>query len=147
MSLNEPIFFKRLQVPSDLERIAVTAFLLRGLWMLWPGWHSIPLAVQGYLIPSWFTEVQWGLILVAIALTQLTIALQRRGHVGRALIATLGGVVQGMAGIGYYNAGLFYRATVPLIVTMVLVQMVIALRAWRDFVAARQLAWPDRREH
>jgi hypothetical protein len=145
MSLDEPIFFKRLQVPSDLERVAVAAFLLRGLWMLYPRWHSIPLEVQGYLIPSWFTEVQWGLILVTIALVQLTIALQRRGHVCRALIATLGGVVQGMAGIGYYNAGLFYRATVPLIITMVLVQMVIALRAWRDYVAARQRSQPDRR--
>jgi hypothetical protein len=145
MSLDEPIFLKRFQAPSDLERVAITAFLLRGLWMLYPRWHSIPLEVQGYLIPSWFTEVQWGLILVGIAIAQLIVALQRRGHVCRALVATLGGVIQGMAGIGYFNAGLFYRATVPLILTMVLAQMVIALRAWRDYVAARQLALPDRR--
>jgi hypothetical protein len=147
MSLDDPIFLKRFQAPSDLERVAVTAFLLRGLWMLWPRWHTIPLEVQGYLIPSWFTEVQWGCVLVTIALVQLTLGILRRGHVCRALIATTGAVLQGMAGIGYYNAGFFYRAAVPLIATIVLVQMVIALRAWRDFVAARQLALPDRRAH
>ncbi len=145
MSLDEPIFLKRYHVPSDLERVAITAFLLRGLWMLWPEWHTIPLEVQGYLIPSWFTEVEWGFVLIAIALVQGTLAVRRRGHVCRALIATVGAVVQGMAGIGYYNAGFFYRAAVPLILTVILVQMTIALRAWRDFVAARQRSQPDRR--
>jgi hypothetical protein len=145
MSRDEPIFLKRLHSPSDLERVAVTAFLLRGLWMLWPEWHTIPLEVQGYLIPSWFTEVQWGFVLIAIALVQGALAVQRRGHVCRALIATAGAVVQGMAAIGYYNGGVFYRATVPLILTVVLVQMTVALRAWRDFVAARQRSQPERR--
>jgi hypothetical protein len=144
---NAPFFLKRFQAPSDLERVAVTAFLLRGLWMLWPRWHSIPLEVQGYLIPSWFTEVQWGLVLVTIALAQLTLAFLRRGHVCRALVATFGAVVQGMACIGYYNGGVANRAVVPLIITVVLVEMVIALRAWRDFVAARSRDLPDRRAH
>jgi hypothetical protein len=50
-----------------------------------------------------------------------------------------------MACIGYYNGGVANRAVVPLIITVVLVEMVIALRAWRDFVAARSRDLPDRR--
>jgi hypothetical protein len=145
VSRHEPIFLKRYHTPGDLERVAIVAFLLRGLWMVYPNWHTIPLEVQGYLIPSWFTETQWGIVLIAIALVQLTFGLRRRGHVCRALVATVGALVQGMACIGYYNAGVFYRAAVPLIITIVLLQMAIALRAWRDYVAALQRAQPDRR--
>lgn len=136
---------KRLCWPSDLEMVGAQAFIMRGLWMVYPAWQSIPVDVQGYLIPPWFTEAQWGLILLSIGVTQFTLGCIRRGHVCRASVATFGALVQGMACISYFNSGYFYRGVVPLIIVVIGIEMVIALRGWRDFVAGRRRAQPDRR--
>jgi hypothetical protein len=128
------------QWPSDIELVGATAFLMRAAWMLYPDWQSIPLEVQGYLIPDWFTEAQWGMVLLILALLQVTLASFRRGHLGRALVATAAALVQGMACLGYWQAGYFYRGVVPLVLVVIWIEMVIAARGWRDWLASKQQA-------
>lgn len=112
--------------------------------MLYPDWASLPIEVQGYLIPSSFTEYQWGGVLIVLGISQLIVGCHR-GAFLRGTIATSGAIVQGMAAIGYYRADQFYRGVVPMIIVIVGVQMMIAYRAWNAIGEKRNGTLVDQR--
>lgn len=123
---------------TDLVELgAGFAFMLRGAWMLY-FYNTIPLDVQGLLIPNWFTEFEWGLILIFLGTTQLYVAGDLRQKPLRGIIATLTALIQGMAGVAYFVAGYAYRGAVPFIIALVIAEMFIAFRAWVGILARRR---------
>lgn len=110
--------------------------------MLNPYWNSIPPEVQGNLIPSSFTEYQWGSLLFSVCFLQIVVA-GIRGPRYRYLTATAVAVIQGAAAIGYWRSDLFFRGVAPFILTMALVELWVAWRARYDRRMARYLE--DRR--
>lgn len=121
------------------EQCVAVAGLLRGLWMLNPMWYSIPIEVQGNLIPPSLPEPAWGAWIVSLAIGQFYVAGQR-GPFRRSIAATLFAVTQGAASIGYWNADLFYRGVVPFILSMMLVELWVAYRALRDRIVSSNYA-------
>lgn len=126
-------------VPTEqAERVFGIMAMLRGIWMLNPWWYSIPIEVQGNLIPSGFTEPQWGTVLLLFGTLQF-------GHSGlrgtwvRNLAATALAVIQSAASIGYWRSDLFFRGVVPFILTMVIFEIWIAWRALYDRRMATRL--------
>ena len=57
--------------------------------MLNPYWNSIPPEVQGNLIPSSFTEYQWGTLLLSVCFLQIVLP------VGVVLVTLDGGDISG----------------------------------------------------
>ena len=127
---------------AQAERVIGVLGMLRGAWMLNPYWNSIPPEVQGNLIPSSFTEYQWGTLLFLVCFLQIVVAGKRETRM-RAMVATGVAVIQGAAAIGYWKADLFFRGVVPFILTMALVELWVAWRARNDRRIARYLK--DRR--
>ena len=126
--------------PVDLVEFGVGfALALRGAWMLY--WdNTIPLDVQGLLIPLGVREWQWGLILVCLGLTQVYVSGDLRQKILRGTIATFAGLVQGMAGVAYFLADQAYRGAVPFIASVVLAEMFIAFRSWVGILAKRRVS-------
>lgn len=129
--------------PTGTVELAVAVMLaLRGTWMLTPSLTTLPLEVQGYLIPPWFTESEWGTVLAILACCQILIACARWWQL-RSVVATLVALAQATAGLGYWRAGLFYRGVVPYLLGIVVLEVWIAWRALHDHYADRR--FPERR--
>lgn len=123
---------------GQLEEYISLLLFMRGVWMLIPWWQSIPLEVQGYLIPADIPETTWGIILITLAIGQFITSLLRAAAM-RGMIATFAAVIQGIAAIAYWNGGLFFRSAVPFIIGITLGEMIVAWRAWHDPAVARTL--------
>lgn len=116
---------------AEVELWLGLAIGLRGLWMLWPGWDSIPLEVQGYLIPGGLPEWGYGLLLLACGVGQLASALYQ-WPTGRALTAAVIAAQQSSVLVGYGEADYLYRAVVPFIVVIALGEWWLSWRAWTE---------------
>lgn len=116
---------------TEVEIVLALDLGLRAVWMLWPTWQSIPIEVQGYLIPPGMPETQYGLVLLSCSVAQLAAAVHR-APLSRALIATLIALFQGSIAFAYWQSGLFFRGVVPLILSITLVEWWVSWRAWSD---------------
>lgn len=116
---------------TEVELWLGLAIGLRGLWMLMPWWDSIPLEVQGYLIPAGLPEWGYGMILLGCAIGQLGSAIYQV-PTGRALVAGAIAMLQSSVLVSYWNGGYFYRAVVPFIVAIALGEWWLSWRAWSD---------------
>lgn len=127
----------------EVEILLALSLALRACWMLSPWWSSLPLDVQGYLIPADLPERAYGLILLVCALGQLAVAVRRR-PTERAVVAAMIAMFQSSVLVAYWEGGYFYRGAVPFIVTIVLGEWWLSWRAWTDRFTAPT---PDRRGH
>ncbi len=129
---------------TEVEILLALALALRALWLLSPWWRSLPLDVQGYLIPAGLTEWGYGLILLVCALGQLLVALHR-APARRAILAGFIAMFQGSVVLAYWNAGYFYRGVVPFILVIAMAEWWLSWRAWADRLSAGTV--PERRHH
>lgn len=130
-----------------LETWLGTAFVLRGVWMLHYRELTLPPAVHEYLVPSSFTVIQWGCVLVSLGSAQLLLGLlgSRRSLV-RALTATLGAVAQTSGLSAYYRSEAMWLGVVPMVIVIILGEMFIAYRAWRTLFRTEPLSIERRRQ-
>src|ERR1043165_2608596 len=121
---------------SLLESGCGGALIFRGIWMLYYD-HSIPLSVQGLLIPAGIPEEKWGALLVAIGLIQLFEAKFEVSGLMRWIVAAIASVVIAIGWTAYFKADENYRAVVPLIIWLTISEMYLTWRGLSDWKMER----------
>lgn len=116
------------------------ALSVRGVWMMYYA-NAVPADIQGLVFPFNLDEMAWGLMLVVVGVTQIGVSLccveSRKFSRTRAVTSTLSAVMLTYALIAYWTLDLWYRAAVPFVVTLLLGQMYLAMRGWKDAIVRR----------